>query len=190
MKVTASLNNLRMSPRKVRLVANFVKGLPAKQAKSQLQFASKKAAGIILKLLNSGLNNAKNSFSLDENNLYIAKLTVEAGPSLKRWLPRAMGRATPILKRTSNINLVLEERVASQLPPKAKKTKVGRKEKEEIKPFIEKEEKIFAVPESSETKDFKARPIAPPKPYGATSQSKKRFFSRQTLRKIFQRKSL
>ena len=107
MQVTASLNNLRMASRKVRLVANLVKGMEAEKAKKQLQFMNKKAAAIVLKLLNSGLNNAKHNFSLNEDNFFIARLDVEAGPSLKRWLPRAMGRATPILKRTCNINLIL-----------------------------------------------------------------------------------
>ncbi len=74
MQVTASLNNLRMSARKVRLVANLVKGMDAKIAQAQLRFMNRKPAGIILKLLNSGLNNAKHNFNLNEDNLYVARV--------------------------------------------------------------------------------------------------------------------
>lgn len=189
MQITAKLNNLRMSSRKVRLAANLVKGLSAKEAKAQLQFMNKKAAKIILKLLNSGTSNAKHNFNLDENNLFIEKLIVEAGPSLKRWLPRAMGRATPILKRTSAVSLVLSEVIPttkSAAPKKAKPVK----ERETEKPIVEKEETISAMPEENE---LRVRPIAPPKPYGASSESKKRFFSRQTfknVKKVFRRKSI
>ena len=195
MQVTAILNNLRMTPRKVRQLTNLVKGMDIKTAQAQLRFINKKAAGIILKLLNSGLANGKHNFNLDENNLYIKKLVVEAGPSLKRWLPRAMGRTTPILKRTCSVKMVLDEKVsdASILPAK-KKVKME-KEKAVIERMpvekVEKEEKIFAA--VSDEKEFEVRPVAPPRPYGASSESKKRFFSRQTfgnIKKMFRRKSI
>lgn len=194
MQVKASLNNLRMASRKVRLVANLVKGMEAKEAKKQLQFINKKAAAIVLKLLNSGLNNAKHNFNLNEDNFFIARLDVGAGPSLKRWLPRAMGRATPILKRTCNINLILEEKTPSK--PAAiqkKKPKAEKTEKEaerEAPPPVEKEERISVVPERFEEK--RKQPFIA-KPFGASGQSKKRFFSRQTfgnIKKMFRRKSI
>lgn len=197
MQVTAKLNNLRMAPRKVRIVANLVKGMDAKQAKAQLLFINKKPAAILLKLLNSALGNAKHNFDLPEDNLYIAKLVVEAGPSLKRWMPRAMGRATPILKRTCNINLQLEEKIPSVAKTGVKK--VSKKEEKEIareeaitipaKPVIE-EETISAIAGGLEKKP---KGPAPARPYGASSESKKRFFSRQTfgnIKKMFRRKAI
>lgn len=196
MQVTARLNNLRMTPRKARLVTSLVKGMDAKVAQGQLRFMNKKAAGIVLKLLNSGLSNAKHNFNLSEDNFYISRLQVEAGPSLKRWLPRAMGRATPILKRTCNINLILEEKMPSKqavgrAPKKKEKAeKIGKEaERQEASP-VEKEEVISAAAEEPENKRKQAFVS---KPYGASEQSKKRFFSRQTfgnIKKIFRRKSI
>jgi large subunit ribosomal protein L22 len=199
MQVKATLNNLRMTPRKVRLVTSLVAGMDAKAAQSQLRFMNKKAADIILRLLNSGLANAKHNFNLDENNFYILRLEVEAGPSLKRWLPRAMGRATPILKRTCSINLILEEKTPSKQPEKGAKKKAKEQKKEqkleketvvEEKPMIEKEETISVV---SEPAQEQRKPAFVAKPYGASEQSKKRFFSRQTfgnIKKVFRRKSI
>jgi large subunit ribosomal protein L22 len=184
-----------MTPRKVRLVTDLVRGMDANEAQSQLRFMNKKAAGIVLKLLNTGLANAKHNFNLDENNFYISRLEVQAGPSLKRWLPRAMGRATPLLKRTCNIKLILEEKT----PSKVKAAKPKRKEKiatvetkEEQKeiPLVEKEETISVVEDSREEK---RKTGFVPKPYPASGQSKKRFFSRQTfgnIKKVFRRKSI
>lgn len=198
MQVKASLNNLRMAPRKVKIVTNLVKGMDAKQAKAQLMFINKKPAAILLKLLNSALNNAKHNFDLPEDNLYIAKLVVEAGPSLKRWLPRAMGRATPILKRTCSINLQLEEKVPGLAKIGAKKiSKEEEKEaiKEEVaiapaKSVIQEEETISAIAGGLEKKP---KGPAPARPYGASPESKKRFFSRQTfgnIKRVFRRKAI
>lgn len=190
MQVIAKLKHLRMSPRKVRLVANLVKGMDLKQARAQLQFAAKKVAVPLLKLLNSAASNAKHNFNLDENNLYIAKLTVDGGQSLKRWLPRAMGRATPILKRTSSINLVLEEKAGSKASVRSRKKDKDKKEEVTSKPLIEREESIVAAVDEREQK---TKPSLVQKPYRSSSVSKKKFFSRQSfgnIKKIFRRKSV
>lgn len=187
MQVKAKLKNLRISPRKVRLAANLVKRMDAKDAKEQLRFAGKKAADPLLKLLNSALSNAKHNFNIEENNLFISSLDVDGGPSLKRWLPRAMGRATPLLKRTSSVTLILEEKVPGQTKVKKSTTK---EEKPETQPIVEKEEKFAGeVPEEKP----KAKTVFAPRPFGASSQAKKRFFSRQTfgnIKKMFRRKSI
>lgn len=109
MEVKAQLNKLRISPRKMRLVANFVKGMSVGKARIQLEFSNKKSSNPMLKLLNSAVANAKNNFKLEENNLYISELLVNVGPTLKRWHPRAMGRAFPINKRTCDVALTLNE---------------------------------------------------------------------------------
>jgi len=188
MQIKATLNNFRMPSRKVRLITGLVKGMKTDEAKAQLRFMNKKAAGIVLKLLESGIANAKHNFSLEENNLFIADLRVEDGPSLKRWMPRAMGRAAPILKRTCNVNLILQDISGKAKPPRKKAEKESKWE--ETKPLIEKEEKISALPGESE---LKAKPIAPPRPYRASGEAKKRFFSRQTfgnIKRMFRRKSI
>lgn len=122
MKVVAKLKNLRISPRKVRLVANFIKGLDVAEALYQLENNVKKSNPIMKKLLESAIGNAENNFGLDKDNLYVYSTKVCAGATLKRWMPRAFGRASTILKRTSQIELVLEERVEGK----------GRKSKEEM----------------------------------------------------------
>lgn len=188
MEIKASLNNLRISPRKVRLVTDLIKGMTVAQAKAQLGFLVKKPAPLILKLLNSAVANAKQNFDLKEENLYIQKILVEAGPTLKRWMPRAMGRATPILKRTSSIKLILGE-----LEPTVKKAKKVSKPEivkpGEVLPEPEKKEEAVA-PEQALPKE-KLPSVA--RPYGASTESKKRIFSRQTfgnIKKMFRRKSI
>lgn len=108
MTTIAKLNYLRMSPRKVRLVANLIKGMAVKDAISQLTFVQKNASQPLLKLLNSAVANAEHNSKVLRDNLYIKTITVNAGPTLKRVQPRAMGRAYVIRKRSSHINLTLD----------------------------------------------------------------------------------
>lgn len=121
MEVKAELNYVRVSPRKVRLVANMIRGTQVLNARTQLKFLPKKSSGMLLKLLNSAIANAKHNFSLAEGNLYIAKIFVDGGPILKRMRPRAFGRSAGINKRTSHITIVLDEVVPGK--EKAKKIK-------------------------------------------------------------------
>lgn len=109
MEVKAQLNNLRIAPRKVRLVADAIRNKTANEAEAILNFTVKKSSPAMLKLLNSAVSNAKNNFQLDKNNLYISKITVDEGVKLKRWMPRARGRASEIMKRSSHICLILKE---------------------------------------------------------------------------------
>ena len=109
MEVQAHLRNLRISPRKVRLIADVIRGMDVNSAKIQLEFINKKSSQPILKLLNSAIANAKHNFNLSENNLYISKIFVNEGTTLKRWIPRAMGRASSINKRTSHITIILDK---------------------------------------------------------------------------------
>ncbi len=108
-EIRAKLSNLRIAPRKVRLVGDLIRGQSVIMAKAQLSFVNKKAAPILLKLLNSAVANAKNNFNLSEENLYLKKVLIDGGSSLKRWRPVWKGMAHPIMKRTSHITLVLDE---------------------------------------------------------------------------------
>lgn len=142
MEVKAQLNKLRISPRKMRLVANFVKGMSVGKARVQLEFSSKKSSDPMLKLLNSAVANAKNNFKLDENNLYISELRVNGGPVLKRSHPRAMGRAFPIKKRTCDVILTLNEldKIAKNEGKKAGKNVFKEKTLDAKKPSAKKVE--------------------------------------------------
>lgn len=108
-KAEAHLKYLRIAPRKVRLLADAVRGKALKEAEIQLSFESKKSASPLLKLLKSAESNAKHNIKMAADNLYIKEIKINEGPTLKRYMPRAKGRATMIKKRTSHISVVLEE---------------------------------------------------------------------------------
>lgn len=109
MEIKASLKNLRMSAQKTRLVADLVRRLNVLDALDQLKFADKLPAKPLATLINSAIANAENTYGLKRNNLKIKELKVDEGFTLKRWMPRAFGRATSIRKRGCNITLKLEE---------------------------------------------------------------------------------
>lgn len=195
--ITAKLRYLRISPRKVRLVTDLIKGLSVIEAERQLKFLTKKATKPVLKLLGSAVANAKNKADIVKENLYVRNVIIESGPTLKRWRPRAMGRAAPIMKRTSHITLILNERESL---PSQKREEAEQKIAKPEKPLVEKEEKkepelLEEIQRIKEEKGPvpKPKPVLPPRPYPTTSQSKKKFFSRQTfgnIKKYFRRKSI
>ncbi|MFH1233649.1 MAG: 50S ribosomal protein L22 [Patescibacteria group bacterium] len=113
MEVKAKAKDIRMSPRKVRLVVNVVRGLPVARSLDLLKFTKKKAVKPVVKLLKSAMANAEHNFELDQNNLYIKTITVDEGQTLHRWLPRAHGRATSLRKKSCHVNLILDEIKAS-----------------------------------------------------------------------------
>ncbi len=121
MSFQATLRYLRIAPRKVRLVADLIRGKSVEQAQTVLKFTIKRAAQPLLKLLNSAAANAKSQESLT-SNLYISKITVDEGPKYKRWMPRARGQAYEIQKKTSHVTIVLSEIKKKQVK-KSKKTK-------------------------------------------------------------------
>ncbi|MEK7662128.1 MAG: 50S ribosomal protein L22 [Patescibacteria group bacterium] len=106
----ALLKNYRQSPRKVRLVADLVKGKSVDDALSALRFLVKRAGTPLEKLIRSGAANAEKNSGMDRKNLIIKSLRVDTGVTLKRSMPRARGSAFPIKKRSSNVMLELSER--------------------------------------------------------------------------------
>lgn len=133
MEVKVSLNNLRIAPRKVRQVADLVRGKGVNEAQHLLDFTINKSAQPVLKLLLSAVASALHNFKLQESNLYVSKIMVDEGPKLKRWHPMSRGRAYPIIKRTSHIMLVLSEKNVSPKEVKAKNEKKEAKLKREPK---------------------------------------------------------
>jgi large subunit ribosomal protein L22 len=107
--VNASLNNYRQSPRKVRLVAQLVKGKSVDQALAILNHTAKRSTGPLSTLVRSAVANAQHNFKLDKSDLMIKDIRVDAGQTLRRSMPRARGSAYPIRKRTSRITLVLDK---------------------------------------------------------------------------------
>jgi large subunit ribosomal protein L22 len=109
MEVRARLSFGRVAPRKARLVADLIRGKKSEEALNILTFTKKGAAKILTKLLKSAIANATQKKTIDIDRLYVKKVTVDQGPMMKRFTPRALGRATMIQKRTSHITIVLDE---------------------------------------------------------------------------------
>jgi large subunit ribosomal protein L22 len=172
MKVTAKLRYLRIAPRKVRLVADLIRGKTVEQAQTILNFVRKRATRPLLKLLNSAIANAHHNFQLEKNNLYISEIRVDEGPKLKRWRPRARGQAFEIQKKTSHVTLVLEEIEKKPKKRKVKKEEVKKEEKEKIAKAEEKPKKEIKKPKKPE--------LEIPKPK-IEKKGIKRFFRRKAF---------
>lgn len=147
---TAKLNYLKIAPRKVRLAATVLKGLSVNEAQAQLLLNPQRANVALLKLLRCAADNAKNNAKLNPENLFVKEIRVDGGPMLKRFLPRAMGRATPLQKKSSHITLILEELEKSKQP----RFKIVKPER------ISKREKAQMVKETKKEKEIE-KPKAP-----------------------------
>ena len=110
MKVRAQAKYIRQSPYKVRRVLDLVRGLPVEDARNVLTLTNRRAAGTIKKVLDSAVANAEHNHALDGDELFVAEAYADEGPTLKRYRPRARGRATRIRKRTSHITIVVAEK--------------------------------------------------------------------------------
>jgi large subunit ribosomal protein L22 len=169
MEIVSKLRYLKIAPRKVRLVADLIRGKKVEKAQTVLNFTPKRASLPLMKLLKQALSNAKNNFQIDPVNLYISKITVDEGPKYKRWRARSRGRADQIQKKTSHVTLILDETVK-----KARKVKKAKAVKEEKVP--EKPEKEVKAPKEK----VKFRPekeMAKPK----TDKGLKRIFRRKAF---------
>ena len=110
MPAVAQIKYIRMTPRKMRVVADQVRGKGIQSAIDYLSFCRRRAALPLIKLLKSALTNADRKGGIDLDNLYVKEITVDKGPTMRRWMPRARGMATQILKRTSHVKVVLDEK--------------------------------------------------------------------------------
>lgn len=150
----AILRYARIAPRKARLIANLIKGLPIDEAEAQLIYNSKRASKIILKLIDSAKAGAL-AKKFDLNKLYVKNIIVNQGTMFKRYLPRARGSATPIQKKTSHIEIYLEEK--ENIKPKYSiiKTKKTKIKKELSKPIKDKKSNLEL--EKEDKKDKKSQ---------------------------------
>lgn len=110
MEVKAVAKYIRISPQKARLVADVIRGMDAGEALTTLKFMPKKGAAILRKVLESAVANADQNDTVDVDTLYVKRILIDGGPMLKRFSPRAQGRANRILKRSSHITVVVDER--------------------------------------------------------------------------------
>jgi large subunit ribosomal protein L22 len=176
-EVKVKLSYLKIAPRKVRLVAGVLKGLSANEAEAQLLISSKRAGLPIIKLLRSAIANAKHNYQLNPDTLFIKDIRVDQGPMIKRYMPRAMGRATMIQKKTSHIILTLAESDKAK-SPRFKITVV----KKISKTKAQKIAKARATIEEKKEKEINKE---------KTGESKKQI-SQKTgfMKKVFSRKSI
>lgn len=197
MEIKASVKNLRTSARKTRLVVDIVRGMQVEKALDQLKFVNKKVTGSVSKLIKSAIANAENNYELSKDNLYVKEITVDEGTTLKRWMPRAHGRATPIRKRTSHINVVLGE-IKDSGEKKAKQQKIEAPIKlgEQPKKEDKKEAKVASkkeVNEKSPTKEIEDKAqekIVDPRLEGKGKNTKiEGSSSKGFAGKVFRRKS-
>ncbi len=114
MRATARARFVRQSPYKVRQVLDLIRGLPVGEAQTTLEFTSRRATEPVRKVLNSAVANAEHNLALDASELFVAEAYADEGPTLKRFRPRARGRATRIRKRTSHITVVVADEYDDQ----------------------------------------------------------------------------
>jgi len=163
MEIKASVKNAITTPRKARLVIDLVRGKSVIDALNILNFTTRKSAGIVKKLVESAAANAEHNYELSSDNLFIKKIEAQEGLVMKRWMPRAHGHATRILKRRSHITLYLgeikksEEAKAGRLKGEPRRL-AGRKSKmktfsyEEVQKAIKEAEKASKMVQKKDTK--------------------------------------
>ena len=204
MQITVHHRYLRMSPKKVRLVANAITGLPVSICEDQLKFLNKRASKPIIKLLLSAVANAKNAHELPKESLFVKSVVANEGPMLKRWRARAFGRAAPIRKRSTHITMTLgvsEQYAEKKALAEAKKKTISapelvsdlrkamkkfRKDKEEV---LHKAEHDHAHPvkpgeENKETEALGGRELK-----GPVDKDKIPAYRRGFMKKFFSRKT-
>ena len=106
----ATAKYVRISPRKVKIVIDLIRGKSAEEAQAILTYTPKAASPVVLKVLNSAIANAENNLEMNRKDLYVAEVYANPGPTLKRYVARSKGSASPMLKRTSHISVVLDQK--------------------------------------------------------------------------------
>jgi len=161
LKVRAVQKHIRISPRKLRLVANFLSGLKFNEAIDQLKYLPNKGARWAEKVLFSAMYNAENNHGLRRDNLYIESAIAEEGMRLKRWRPVSRGMAHSFIKPSSHLKIILAEIKESKSQPKklsADLAKGAKKDAKQIKKIVQKEKpgkEIFAKKSKIESKTKK-----------------------------------
>jgi large subunit ribosomal protein L22 len=152
MEIKASVKNAITTPRKTRLAIDLVRGKSVTEALNILNFTSRKSAGIVKKLVESAMANAKNNYGLTADNLFIKSIEAQEGLVMKRWMPRAHGHATKILKRRSHIMVCLDEIKPSGDKLEGKKSKMKTYSYEEVQKAIKEADKAAKMVQKKDTK--------------------------------------
>ncbi len=188
MEIKATAKYIRIAPRKVRLVANLVRGKNVAVALSQLKFAGKNAALPVSKVIASAVANAVHNFELSADNLFIKEIRIDGGPALKRWLPRAHGRATPLHKHMSHINVTLGE-IKDSGEKKGRTSKLEAPLKLGAAPVQADGVDVPAKGENAPDTDEKGKKIVDPRREGRSENARKEGGKKGFTSKLFNRKA-
>ena len=166
MKIRAEQKTTRQSPRKVRLVANQVKGLSLEQAFAKLALMERRASLVVIKVLRQAVANAVHNHQLQVEDLEIENILVKTGPTYRRWQPVSRGRAHKILKRTSHIEVILKTKGNEPTQPVAKTAQAAKSKKTTAKTDDKKPQKAQPKPQTKteakvKTKETVKQPAAP-----------------------------
>lgn len=175
MDITAYARHLRISPRKVRKVADLIRARSARIAQTQLLHLPYRSARPLAKLIDSAVHNAKNNFGIEEADLYIKKITIDGGPVGKRFRPGAAGRVSPYTKRTSHVTLVLSSHESGKVKTPRTQSATHISQTTHGEALKEKETKR-EIKKSSTFAKSDARPLPAKKQTGA-----RRFFQRKAM---------
>lgn len=151
-EIKAQIRNVRMAPRKMRFIADVVRGMNAEDAEAELMLSPRRGASVLLKVLRSAVANAKHNHELNKEKLFVKTITIDGGTVLKRWTPRARGGASSIYKRLSHATIILGVREAGVvqkyvMPVKEKKKHETSKQ---AKKKVQKQEAESSQVETSE----------------------------------------
>jgi large subunit ribosomal protein L22 len=191
MEISAKASNIRMSSKKVRLIADLVRGKQLAVAFDQLNFSKKSAARPVYKLLFSAKANAEHNFNLQADNLLVKSIQVNEAPRLKRWMPKAHGRATSLHKHGSHILVTLAE-IKDTGEHKARSEKVDAPVKLNQKPVVDEGVKVAKKDDkavASETELDKGAKTNDPRYTGRSGHAKVEGSTKGFVGKMFQRKS-
>ena len=179
-QVKVKLNHLKIPPRKVRILADVIRGLALQEAEAKLMMSPRRPKEALIKLLRSAAADAKNNFKLDVSKLFIKEIRVDQGPKSKRWTPRSRGSASLIEKKTSHVTLILgllaegkAPRFTIEIKKKEKKDETAKKNKHE----------------KAEDSESKSAPEKPKEKETAKAEVKASAKS-GLFKKMFQRKSI
>lgn len=185
MEFNASVSNIRIAPRKVRKIVDSIRGLDVAKALNQLDFVPHKAALPVAKLVRSAIANAEHNFSASADNLFVQTIMVNGGPVYKRFMPRSQGRAFGILKRTSEIKVVLAEKNPVKGSKKFAAKKVNAPETVKLSEFT----KMEAAKKDAEKEEKKNMPhdhathakkdMSKPSEVSGATPAKRSFFRRK-----------
>ncbi|MBD3300276.1 MAG: 50S ribosomal protein L22 [Candidatus Moranbacteria bacterium] len=182
MQVRARLKNFRMSYKKARMYTGLIKGKSTQDAKNELKYINSKLSLPLIKLIDSSVANGVNNFGLSKKNLYVEEIKVDEGRVMKRWRPRAQGRAYPILKRSCHIEIILNEIEEGKDRIKIEQKEAQTVSYKELKKAMEEADRMVKNKNKGKDSGKKAQ--------DSKSKGKGKISNKKVMSRFFRRKSI